>query len=129
MKIYAVYNSTSVNISVGGLSPLLWRGSWKYFIITAEAPTENGTKSFIKNITFEYELEQYTNKSDVCKLRLIKKSLLQFCNTSMQIRLNNLHHFTRYSTTFKACNEKGCGQVSETIIFTTDEYIPTCSPI
>ena len=132
MKSYEIVNSTSANVSVTPFQPLHWRGLQKYFVITAvPVNNENGTLIFFKNITFTYDFEYYTMTSKVCDEDLLKTYMLQMYNKTMLIEMHNLHHYTEYSVTFQACNEKGCGPVvPEPIgfIFKTDEYIPTCSP-
>ena len=128
MENYTVVNSTSVVILIEEFPSVLWRGSRKYFNITA-VPTEyDGVKTFIENITFTYDLENYTTISNICNKEMVERYMLQFYNKTMKIVVNNLHHYTNYSMTFQACNEKGCGTFSKEIIFKTDEYVPTCSP-
>ena len=109
--------------------PTLWRGSRKYFNITA-IPVEHDfveSKHWIENITFMYDMENYTMKSKESDYKMTQMYMLQFYEKPIHVQLNNLHHYANYSVNIQACNEKGCGEVS-TVFLKTDEYIPTCNP-
>ena len=119
---HSVLNSTSVNIYLHIFTPLSFRGSAKHFLVKVQG------KTFKKPTTFTYELEMYALASHTCNYEVIKLYLNQFCNTPIELPLADLQHYTDYSATIQACNEKGCGESLNAVPFKTDEYIPTCSP-